>query len=97
MFKIFNYPIKKIIFFFESIGEYLILLSRVFRSIDVWHSYIPITIDQMIIIGSRSIPIVILTSLSSGMVTCVQGAYQMTTTLVPKWYIQQTMIFRLNG
>jgi len=87
MFKIFNYPIKKIIFFFESIGEYLILLSRVFRSIDVWHSYIPITIDQMIIIGSRSIPIVILTSFSSGMVTCVQGAYQMTTTLVPKWYL----------
>ena len=29
----------------------------------------------------------ILTSFSSGMVTCVQGAYQMTTTLVPKWYL----------
>ena len=87
MFKIFNYPIRKIRLFFEQLGEYLILLSQVFRSVDVWHSYIPNTIDQMIIIGSRSIPIVILTSLSSGMVTCVQGAYQMTTTLVPKWYI----------
>jgi len=87
MFKIFNYPIRKFILFFERLGEYLILLSQVFRSADVWYSYIPNTIDQMIIIGSRSIPIVILTSLSSGMVTCVQGAYQMTTTLVPKWYI----------
>jgi len=87
MFEIFNYPIRKFRLFFEQLGEYLVLLSQVFRSADVWHSYIPNTIDQMIIIGSRSIPIVILTSLSSGMVTCVQGAYQMTTTLVPKWYL----------
>jgi phospholipid/cholesterol/gamma-HCH transport system permease protein len=87
MFNMFNYLTKRIRIFFEGFGQYLILLSQVFRSFDVWHSYIPNTIDQMIVVGSRSIPIVILTSLSSGMVACVQGAYQMTTTLVPKWYL----------
>ena len=74
MFKIFNYPIRKITIFFEKVGEYLILLSQIFRSVDSWHSYIPNTIDQMIIICSRSVPIVILTSFSSGMVTSVQAA-----------------------
>ena len=44
-------------------------------------------IDQMIQIGSKSLPIVIITSLFSGMVTSVQGAYQLTSSLVPKWYI----------
>ena len=41
----------------------------------------------MIQIGSKSLPIVIITSLFSGMVTSVQGAYQLTSSLVPKWYI----------
>ena len=58
-----------------------------FRSIDTWHKYTSNIINQMIIIGSKSIPIVIITSFFSGMVTSVQGAYQMTTSLVPKWYI----------
>ena len=38
-------------------------------------------------IGSKSLPIVIITSLFSGMVTSIQGAYQMTSSLIPNWYI----------
>jgi len=87
MFTIFNYPIKKITLFFEYIGQYLMLMTKMFRSVDSWHKYTSNIVDQMIIIGSKSIPIVIITSFFSGMVTSVQGAYQMTTTLVPKWYI----------
>ena len=87
MFTIFDYPIKKITLFFEYIGQYLMLMVKMFRSIDSWHKYTSNIINQMIVIGSKSIPIVIITSFFSGMVTSVQGAYQMTTTLVPKWYI----------
>ena len=87
MFTIFNYPIKKVTLFFEYIGQYLMLMAKMFRSVDSWHNYTSNIVDQMIIIGSKSIPIVIITSFFSGMVTSVQGAYQMTTTLVPKWYI----------
>ena len=87
MSKIFSYPIKKITLFFEFLGQYLMLLVKMFRSIDSWHHYTSNIIDQMMIIGSKSIPIVIITSFFSGMVTSVQGAYQMTTSLVPKWYI----------
>ena len=63
------------------------LMVKMFRSIDSLSNYSINIIDQMIIIGSKSIPIVLITSFFSGMVTSVQGAYQMTTTLVPKWYI----------
>tara|TARA_Y100001970_G_scaffold281422_1_gene392162 strand:- start:21204 stop:21977 length:774 start_codon:yes stop_codon:yes gene_type:complete len=87
MFNIFDYPVKKITLFFEYIGQYLMLMVKMFRSIDSLSNYSINIIDQMIIIGSKSIPIVLITSFFSGMVTSVQGAYQMTTTLVPKWYI----------
>lgn len=87
MFRIFDYPIKKITSFFEYIGQYLMLMVKMFRSTDSLSDYTSNIIDQMIIIGSKSIPIVLITSFFSGMVTSVQGAYQMTTTLVPKWYI----------
>ena len=85
--KIFRYPIRKITVFFEYLGQYLTLLSKLFRSFDSWPNYANNAIDQLIIIGSSSIPIIIITSFFSGMVTSVQGAYQMTTSLVPKWYI----------
>ena len=87
MFTIFAYPIKKITLFFEYIGQYIMLMLKMFRSIDSWHNYTSNIIEQMIVVGSKSIPIVIITSFFSGMVTSIQGAYQMTTTLVPKWYI----------
>ena len=87
MFIVIAYPIDKITKFFEYVGQYLMLMMKMFRSIDSWHKYNSNIIDQMILIGSQSIPIVMITSFFSGMVTSVQGAYQMTTTLVPKWYI----------
>ena len=38
-------------------------------------------------IGVRSIPIVILTSMFSGMVTSVQAAYQFESGFVPNWFV----------
>jgi len=41
----------------------------------------------MITIGAQSIPIVILTSVFSGMVTSIQAAYQFESGFVPNWFV----------
>ena len=87
MAKIIKYLFTKILSFFEYVGQYLILMSRMFSSnYSIEDNYKNI-IDQMMSIGSRSLPIVIVTSFFSGMVTSVQGAYQMTSGLFPIYHI----------
>ena len=58
-----------------------------FRSVRNWHKYLGLTVEHMYQIGILSIPIVILTSLFSGMVTSVQAAYQFESGLIPNWYV----------
>ena len=80
-------PFKFILIFFESFGKYLLFLSLIFKNIDYKNLFINNTVNQMIAIGSKSIPIVILTSLFTGMVSSVQAVYQMESSLVPAYYI----------
>ena len=87
MVKIMKYLVNKVLLFFEYIGQYLVLMSRMFTSVDSLEKNSKNIIDQMIFIGSKSLPIVIITSFFSGMVTSVQGAYQMTSGLFPKYHI----------
>ena len=85
--KIILYPIDCLVSFFEKIGRYLLLIYRTISLFPSLVNYPNIVVDQMISIGSKSLPIVIITSFFSGMVTSVQGAYQMTSSLIPKWYV----------
>ena len=84
---IIKYLFKRTSIFFEYIGQYLVLMSRMFSSLDSLQKHQTNILDQMMSIGSKSLPIVILTSFFSGMVTSVQGAYQMTSGLFPKYNI----------
>ena len=84
---IIKYLIKRTSIFFEYIGQYLVLMSRMFSSLDSLQKHQKNILDQMMFIGSKSLPIVIITSFFSGMVTSVQGAYQMTSGLFPKYNI----------
>ena len=77
------FPINFIINFFESLGKYTLLMATMFRSIGSWSAFYSRTLDQMVIIGANSIPIVMLTAFFSGMVTSVQSAYQITSSLIP--------------
>ena len=77
------FPINFIINFFESLGKYTLLMAKMFRSIGSWSAFYSRTLDQMVIIGANSIPIVMLTAFFSGMVTSVQSAYQITSSLIP--------------
>ena len=97
--KIINYPFKIFILFFENFGKYIFLLSKIFKRIDSKKIFFDNVLNQMIILGSKSVPIVILTSLFTGMVSSVQAAYQMESSLVPIWYIGslvgETVLFEL--
>ena len=79
--------VKNVISIFEDVGRYFSLMSEIFRSYSSWIKLIPNSIDQMIYIGVKSLPIVILTSFFTGMVSSVQAAYQMESTLTPKWFV----------
>ena len=79
----FSLPLNLFYNFFEGLGRYSILILSMFRSIESWGSHINQLLDQMIFIGARSLPIVMLTSFFSGMVTSVQSAYQMTSSFIP--------------
>ena len=59
--------LSKIISVFEEFGRYSVLIGNIFRSYNSWGLYFSNTIDQMVIIGTKSIPIVILTSFFTGM------------------------------
>ena len=99
MYKILKYPVDKIISIFENFGRYIMLLSNIFRSYSSWDLYLNNAINQMIMIGTKSIPIVILTSFFTGMVSSVQAGYQMESSITPKWVIGslvgETMLLEL--
>ena len=87
MFRVIISPINILISFLEGIGRYVELMLTMFRSIFTWHKYLGFTVDHMYQTGILSIPIVIMTSLFSGMVTSVQAAYQFESGLIPNWYV----------
>ena len=99
MYKILKYPIDRIISIFENFGKYILLISNIFRSYNSWGLYMSNSIDQMIIIGTKSIPIVVLTSFFTGMVSSVQAGYQMESSITPKWVVGslvgETMLLEL--
>ena len=87
MFRLILSPFNFLIASLEGIGRYVELMAIMFRSILNWHKYIGLSIEHMYQMGILSIPIVILTSLFSGMVTAVQAAYQFESGFIPTWYV----------
>ena len=77
------YPFNMIVLFFEKVGSYAHLMSKIFRSHKNWRYYLPLTVSHMFNIGVKSIPIVILTGLFAGMVLAVQASYQVVGTIIP--------------
>tara|TARA_B100000700_G_scaffold326574_1_gene438528 strand:+ start:812 stop:1582 length:771 start_codon:yes stop_codon:yes gene_type:complete len=86
MYKIIFIPIRFFENMFTSFGEYIILISKIFKSPKEWKDYTNLTFEQMMVIGTNSIPIVILTAIFSGMVTSVQSAYQFES-WTPTWFV----------
>ena len=70
------YPLNITILFFTGLGNYFTLIKKIFRSYKNWGYYLPLANSHMFNIGVKSIPIVIITGLFSGMVLAVQASYQ---------------------
>ncbi len=77
------YLIRKFVSFFESVSRYFNLMRDMFRSYKSWSYYIRLADIHMYQIGIKSLPIVIVTGLFSGMVLAVQAAYQVDTATLP--------------
>ena len=77
------YLINKFVAFFESMSNYFNLMGDMFRSYKSWAYYIRLADIHMYQIGIKSLPIVIVTGLFSGMVLAVQAAYQVDTATLP--------------
>ena len=77
------YPLNLLVVFFEKLGNYWELMSKIFRSRRSLKYYLPLTISHMFNIGVKSIPIVILTGMFAGMVLAVQASYQIDGSIIP--------------
>ena len=94
-----SYPLVIIVHFFQGISQYCELMSSIFRSYKSWGFYLKLSNAYIFQIGIKSIPIVILTSFFTGMVSAVQAGYQMESTITPKWIVGslvgETMLLEL--
>ena len=70
------YPIILIKKFFINLGRFSLFLFRTFKTIKYWKIYLEYTLEQVFRLGIQSIPIIILTTLFSGMVVAVNFVYQ---------------------
>ena len=80
-------PTHRLLKLFEHFGKYCNFIANIFRSYSSWYDLLPKSVDQMIYLGTRSVPIVIMTSFFTGLVSSVQAAYQMESTITPKWFV----------
>lgn len=68
----------------RELGRYSLLLFHAFTSITEFNTYRKNLVNQMVVIGIESLPIVMLAAAFSGAVTTVQTAYQLVSPLIPK-------------
>lgn len=72
---------------FNAFGQYVLLLVRAFRSADEVEVYWATWIQQMVIIGIDSLPIVLMAAAFSSAVMTLQAGYQLATYFVPSTFI----------
>lgn len=78
--------------FFEYLGGFGLFVGRVLRSLADFRTYSGNLTDQMLRIGVRSLPIVLVISAFAGMVTAVQGAYQLRMGYIPDYAIATAVV-----
>ena len=76
MVNFFRYPFELFYNSIEGLGKFFHLIFLSLCSIADWRENLSNILDQVIIIGIKSIPIVVFTSLFSGMVAGMQATYQ---------------------
>ena len=77
---------SKGLFFIEEVGAFSILLMRILKSLPLFVKNIRLTLEQMLMMGVASLPLVLFTSVFTGAVSAVQAAYQFQN-YVPMRYL----------
>ena len=72
---------------FDNLGNYVIWLRQIFSRPEKFSMYWKETLRQMNDIGIGSLVIVVLISTFIGAVTAVQFSYQLSGTMIPRYYI----------
>jgi phospholipid/cholesterol/gamma-HCH transport system permease protein len=72
---------------FNAVGEYVLLLVRAFRSVGEFDVYRATWVQQMVIIGIESLPIVLMAAAFSSAVMTLQAGYQLATYFIPSTFI----------
>lgn len=76
----------------EALGQYVLLLTKAFQSLNEVSIYRKNLFKQMVGIGIESIPIVALAGLFSGAVLTVQTAYQLESPFIPQSIIGSIVV-----
>jgi phospholipid/cholesterol/gamma-HCH transport system permease protein len=74
--------------FFEGMGAYVLLMTKVFRRPDRWRLFIRSLVQEIRLLGLDSISIVVILSVFMGAVVTIQTAFQLSDDpLIPTYYI----------
>lgn len=74
--------------FFEGMGAYVLLMTKVFRRPDRWRLFIRALVQEIRLLGLDSISIVVILSVFMGAVVTIQTAFQLSDDpLIPTYYI----------
>ena len=68
---------RKVLTFFSGMGESMILLFFAVKNLQYVHRDRKLVLEQMVIVGVNSIPLVIVSATFAGMVSAVQAGYQL--------------------
>ncbi|MBP9212856.1 MAG: ABC transporter permease, partial [Bacteroidetes bacterium] len=74
---LFHRPGRSILNFFEHLGRYMSIIGWMLYNFRNAKEYSGNIMQQMVMIGNNSIPIVLFVSMFVGMVTSVQSSYQL--------------------
>ena len=74
--------------FFEGMGAYVLLMTKVFRRPDRWRLFMRTLVQEIRLLGLDSISIVVILSVFMGAVVTIQTAFQLSDDpLIPTYYI----------
>ena len=74
--------------FFEGMGAYVLLMTKVFRRPDRWRLFMRSLVQDIRLLGLDSISIVVILSVFMGAVVTIQTAFQLSDDpLIPTYYI----------
>ncbi|MEW6684969.1 MAG: ABC transporter permease [Candidatus Edwardsbacteria bacterium] len=73
----FEYIGEKVLNSFEYLGGVFVLLARIIAALPKCLKYFHLTVYQMMFMGVNSLPLVVFTSIFTGMVSAIQANYQL--------------------